>query len=164
MNEILPGVWHWTAEHPAIHQDVSSYYLEDAGAALDPLLPEGGADAFGDWAVEQVILSNRLHGRDAGRLAAARGAVVRVPEAGVGHFQDVDFPYETYAPGDEIAAGVHAHLMAAISPDDGVLHISTGLGALHFADGLLNRGGELGVMPDDLMDDAATVSGSPSNA
>ena len=48
MDEILPGVWHWTAEHPNIHQRVSSYYLEDAGAVVDPLLPEGGVEAFGD--------------------------------------------------------------------------------------------------------------------
>ncbi|MGI8624754.1 MAG: hypothetical protein ACR2NB_15030 [Solirubrobacteraceae bacterium] len=157
MQEILPGVWHWTAEHPDIHSDVSSYYLEDAGAALDPLLPEGGVDSFGDWAVQQVILTNRLHGRDAPRVQAAFGAVVRIPRAGRHHFEGSDLRIETYHPGDEIASGVRAYELGAISADDGVLHVSAGLGALHFADGLLHRDGELALMPDDLTDDPERV-------
>jgi len=157
MREILPGVWHWTAEHPDIHQAVSCYYLEDAGAAVDPLLPDGGLKAFGDWAVQQVILTNRLHGRDAPELADAFSATVRVPRAGLSHFQGKPFAVEPYDPGDEVAPGVRAHELAAISPDDGVLHVHAGLGALHFADGLLQRDGELALMPDELMDDPEAV-------
>lgn len=157
MREILPGVWHWTTEHPDIHQDVSSYYLEDAGAVLDPLLPEGGTDAFGDWAVQQVILTNRLHTRHAPDLHDRFGSAIRVPRAGLSHFQGKAFAVEPYDPGDEIAPGVRSLELAAISPDDGVLHIHTGRGALHFADGLLNVGGELALMPDELMDDPEQV-------
>lgn len=144
MNEILPGIWHWTAEHPDIQQEVSSYYLEDADAALDPIDP----DLEG---VERVILTNRLHRRDAFKLRAP----VYVPEAGLHAFEGIDV--ETYRPGDEVAPGVRAHGLAAIAPDDGVLHIGTGRGALHFADGLLVRGGELAFMPDELMDDPPAV-------
>lgn len=157
MEEILPGVWHWTAHNENIGQDVSSYYLEDAGATLDPLLPDEGVEAFGDWAVQQVILTNRLHGRDTEPVVEHFGARVRVPEAGRSHFQGRAYGVETYAPGDEIAAGVRSLELAAISPDDGVLHIHAGLGALHFADGLLVRDGELALMPDDLMDDPEAV-------
>jgi hypothetical protein len=157
MEEILPGVWHWTAFKENIGSDVSSYYLEDAGALVDPLLGEEGLDPFGDWAVQQVILSNRLHSRDTERIVERYGARVRVPEAGRSHFQGRSFEVETYAPGDEIAPGVRAHRLAAISPDDGVLHIHAGLGALHFADGLLRRDGELALMPDSLMDDPQEV-------
>ena len=27
MNELAPGLWHWTARHEHIHSEVSSYYL-----------------------------------------------------------------------------------------------------------------------------------------
>ena len=157
MNEILPGVWHWTAEHPRIHQEVSSFYLEDAGAVLDPMLPEGGMDAFGDWQIDQVILSNRLHTRDTEAFHRERGATVRVPRVGLGHFQDAAFDVEPYDPGDEVAPGVRVHALGAICPDDMVLHIHAGLGVLHFADGLLVMDGEVSFMPDFLMDDPETV-------
>ncbi len=29
MNEIIPGIYHWTAAHPKIKIEVSSYYLAD---------------------------------------------------------------------------------------------------------------------------------------
>jgi len=158
MREILPGVWHWTAEHPDIHHDVSSYYLEDAAAVLDPLLGDDGIDVLGDRDVKQVILSNRLHSRDAGEVQAAFGARIRVPRAGLGHFQDKPFDVEPYSPGDEIARGVHSLALGAIAPDDGVLHIHAGEGALHFADGLLlHEDGELGLMSDELMDNPEAV-------
>lgn len=157
MREILPGVWHWSTEHPDIHQQVSSYFLEDAGAVLDPLLPDGDTDALGDWAVGQVILTNRLHTRHAPELHDRFGSAIRVPRAGLSHFRGKPFAVEPYDPGDEIAPGVRSHELAAISPDDGVLHIRTGRGALHFADGLLQRDGELALMPDELMDDPPTV-------
>lgn len=157
MNEILPGVWHWTARYETIGAEVSSYYLEDAGAVLDPLLGDEGVEAFGDWAVQQVILTNRLHGRDTQAVVDRYGARVRVPEVGLRHFQGRPYEVETYAPGDEIAPGVRSHALGAIAPDDGVLHVHAGLGALHFADGLLVRDGELALMPDGLMDDPPQV-------
>jgi hypothetical protein len=157
MNEILPGVWHWTAEHPAIHTRVSSYYLEDAGMALDPLLPEGGIDAFGDWQVQQVVLSCRHHRRDSAALRDRFGARVRVPRNGLHEFEGGDLEVEPYDPGDEVAPGVVAHALEAIAPDDEVLHIDAGPGALAFADGLHRMRGEIAFMSDDLMDEPDTV-------
>lgn len=42
MREVLPGVFHWTAMHPRIHVEVSSYRLEDGGVPIDPLLAPDG--------------------------------------------------------------------------------------------------------------------------
>jgi hypothetical protein len=39
MQEILPGVVHWTARHPRIHSEVSSYYLVRERVAVDRLAP-----------------------------------------------------------------------------------------------------------------------------
>src|SRR3954454_4869809 len=108
MDEILPGVWHWTAVHPNLHTRVSSYYLEDAGAALDPLLPEEGLEAFGDWAVQRVLLTCRHKRRDAPRLHDGFGATVLVPRNGLHEFECGDLDVEPYDPGDEVSSGVRA--------------------------------------------------------
>jgi hypothetical protein len=158
VNEILPGVWHWTAEHPHIHSRVSSYYLEDPQVALDPLLPEdGGLDAFGDWPVEQVVLSCRHHTRDTRDIVQRFGSRVRVPRNGLHEFEGSDLAVEPYDPGDEVAPGVVAQALEAIAPDDEVLHVHAGLGALAFGDGLHRMRGEIAFMPDGLMDDPETV-------
>jgi hypothetical protein len=157
MNEILPGVWHWTAEHPNIHARVSSYFLEDAGAVLDPLLPDGGFDAFGDWQVEQVVLTCRHHRRHSAELREHFGARVRVPRNGLHEFEGGDLEVEPYDPGDEVAPGVVAQALECIAPDDEVLHVHAGRGALAFADGLHRSRGEIAFMPDSLMDDPETV-------
>ena len=39
MREIAPGLFHWTARHPKIHIEVSSYWLDASGVAFDPLVP-----------------------------------------------------------------------------------------------------------------------------
>jgi hypothetical protein len=48
MQEILAGVFHWTAVHPRIQIEVSSYYVEEPGVLLDALLPPEGAEWFRD--------------------------------------------------------------------------------------------------------------------
>ena len=49
MREVLPGVYHWTAIHPRIGVEVSSYWLDDAGVLIDPLTPpEVGIEWFAD--------------------------------------------------------------------------------------------------------------------
>jgi glyoxylase-like metal-dependent hydrolase (beta-lactamase superfamily II) len=156
VQEILPGVWHWTAQHPDIPYEVSSYYLAGAAAVLDPVLPDEGLDALDGHPVEQVILTNRLHGRHTDRFVDAFGARVRAPRVGLHQFEGRSYAVEPYDFGDELAPGVRSHELGAISPDDGVLHLEAE-GALHFADGLLVRNGELCFMPDDLMDDLETV-------
>jgi hypothetical protein len=47
MREIGPGIHHWTAVHPKIQIEVSSYYLEPAAALIDPLEPPEGIEWSG---------------------------------------------------------------------------------------------------------------------
>jgi hypothetical protein len=157
MDEILPGVWHWTAQHPRIGARVSSYFLEDAATALDPLLPEGGADAFGDWPVQRVVLTCRHHLRDAGRLHEAFGSTIHAARAGMHEFEGAEVPVQPFDPGEEIAAGVRVHDLGAICPDDVVLHVHAGLGALAFGDGVVSHGGRPAFVPDHLMDEPEQV-------
>src|SRR5438034_3229078 len=68
MQEILPGVWHWTAFHEPISTDVSSYYLDAARIVVDPKVPPEGLPALPSEP-EQVVLMTGLHHRDAQRFA-----------------------------------------------------------------------------------------------
>jgi hypothetical protein len=152
VNEILPGVLHWTAFRETIGQPVQSYYLVEARALVDPMLPEGGVEAFADRpAPERILLTNRHHYRASDPLREAFGCPVLCHEAGLHEFEggpDVD----GFSFGDEVAPGVIAREVAAICPEETALH-AAGPGAMCFADGLIRYGGELGFVPDDLLGD-----------
>src|SRR5437764_7861354 len=155
MQEIAPGIFHWTAMHPDIHMRVSSYFIEPAGIVLDPLEPEDGMGFFDglDVAPQQVVLTIALHWRHSDRFAERYGAVIRAPAAGLHRLEGSARSPEPYDFGEELAPGVTALEFGCIAPDDGVLAIEHGGGAYAFADGLLAPHGVLGFMPNYLMDD-----------
>ena len=77
MQEIAPGLWHWSARHEHIHAEVSSYYLLDERVLIDPMIPAEGLAWFESrGAPEHVLLSNRHHDRDSWRLREAFGCTV----------------------------------------------------------------------------------------
>jgi glyoxylase-like metal-dependent hydrolase (beta-lactamase superfamily II) len=150
LNEILPGVFHWTATHPKIGFEVSSYLVAESGTVLDPMVPSEGLDWFkGDRAVEAVALTNRHHDRDA---AAFGVAPVLVPENGLHEFEGKDLDVRGYLPGDEIIPGILAHEVGAICPDDMALEIRSA-GALAMADGLVHFADGVRFVRDSYMDD-----------
>ena len=156
MEEILPGIHHWTALHPRIGQRVSSYYVEPAGILIDPMAPEDGLGFFEelDLAPQQIVLTNRHHYRDSDRFREAFGCVVRASDPGLHEFEATGREVEGFSFGEEVAPGVTAVEIGAICPDETALHIAVGDGAVAFADGLVRpRGGPLGLVPDYLMDD-----------
>ncbi len=160
MDEVIPGIWHWSVLHPGIRQPVSSYFVEPAGALLDPMVPDDGLEWFAqrEPAPQQILLTSRHHYRHSDRFTAEFGCVVRCCRAGLHEFEGGP-AVEGFGFGDEPAPGVRAIELDAISPDDTVLHIAVGEGALAFADGLLRPGGgPLGFVPDAYMgDDPAAV-------
>ena len=160
IRELLPGVHHWTRLHPRIKLPVDSYYIEFAGAVLDPLTPREGLEWFeGRGRPTQILLTNRHHLRHSARYAEAFGCPIRCSEPGLHEFEGGP-AVEGFAFGEELAPGVTAHELGAICPDDTALHIRTdGGGALAFADGLTRpRGGGLRFVPAFLMgDDAPAV-------
>ena len=44
MDEIAPGLWHWTALRETIGTEVSSYYLTAERVWIDPMLPPERTD------------------------------------------------------------------------------------------------------------------------
>lgn len=158
MHEVLPGVFHWTAVHPQIHIEVSSYWLDDGGVLIDPLLPpDVGVVWFADRPTPPtaVLLSNRHHYRDSARFVEAFGCGVFCNRAGLHEFSG-EKVVEGFDPGDELASGVRACEVGAICPDETALYVPSKQ-AVVLADGAVRGGhdqtGPLGFVPDALMDD-----------
>ena len=154
MQEITPGVWHWTARHERIHSDVSSYYLAAERVLLDPKVPAEGLSWFDEHGVpEHVLLTNRHHDRDAWKLRDAFGCTVHCIRNGL-HELDGRGPVEAFDFGDELPGGVIAYEVDAICPDETALHIPAHR-ALACADGVVRGSGrdELSFVPDAYMDD-----------
>ena len=157
MDELVPGVFHWSAPHPRIKFEVHSHWISGAGVVFDPIEPRDGLPEL-DPAPERIVLSCRLHSRDSDEFAEAFGGLpLLVPEAGIHEFDGKD-GVEAYSPGDELGPGVRAEPMGAISPDDTAFHIRAGTeGLLLFADALLVWENELSFQPDFLMDEPEQV-------
>jgi hypothetical protein len=148
LTEVIPGILHWQARHPGIGADVSSYLLVDSGTAIDPLLPEGAGPEWLGHPVSQVVLTVRHHARSSG----AFGVPVRVHESGLPEFEGEDLDVHGYGTGDDLAPGVTVLPFGRICPDDAVLRIAIGPGALAFGDGLIHYGA-LGHPPDRYIGD-----------
>jgi hypothetical protein len=154
MNEIAPGLWHWTARHEHISWEVSSYYLLAERVLIDPMLPAEGIGWFQEnGAPEHALLTNRHHDRDSWRLREAFGCSVHCVRNGLYELEGRG-PVEPFDFGDELPGGVVVHEVDAICPDETALHI-TGHRALACADGVIRSGAsaELGFVPDWLMDE-----------
>ena len=159
MREVLPGVFHWTTLHPRIHIPVSSYWLDEAGVLIDPLVPaEGGLEWFAGRRATPtaILLSNRHHYRDSGRFVEAFGCSVHCNRAGLHEFTHGE-AVEGFEPGDRLPGSVVACEVGGICPDDTALYLPEKR-AVAFADGLVRGGpheqdGPPGFVPDALMDD-----------
>jgi Metallo-beta-lactamase superfamily len=155
ITEIIPGVFHWTARHPKIGSEVSSYWLEDGGVLIDPLVPpDEGIEWFAErtQAPAAIVLSNRHHYRASDELVERFEVPVYCVSAGMHEFTHGE-PVTAFEFGDELPGGILTREIDAICPDETALYLS-GHGAIVFADGVVRGGAEsLGFVPDYLMDD-----------
>lgn len=152
--EILPGLLHWTAVHPKIHVEVSSYCVPDPGVLIDPLLPPGGVDQLRTLCEPRhALLTNRHHWRHCGELVEAFGCTVWCNEEGLHEFRDGE-PVRGFRAGDMLPGEIESHPVGAICPDETALLIPVGEGALAVADGVIRDGdGRLAFVPDELLGD-----------
>ena len=153
MREVAPGILHWQAPHPKLGFDVSSHLIRESGTVLDPMLPDGAGREWLGADLERVVLTVRHHLRSATEL----GVPILAHRAGLHEFEASDAAVEGFDAGDELAPGIRVLGFGRICPDDTVLHIATGPGALAFGDGIVNYGG-IGHPPDRYLgDDPETV-------
>jgi hypothetical protein len=149
VDEIIDGIFHWTARHPRIGIEVGCHFLAGSGTAIDPLLPDEGIEWFEGQDLRQVVLSNRHHLRHAPELAGRFGCPIRCHESGLHEFEDGP-DVQGFAFGERLGEDLVALEMDAICPDDTVLRIECGDGALLFADSLIDHAG-VGFVPDNLI-------------
>ena len=148
MEEIAPGVWHWTARRETIRSDVSSYYFADERVVIDPMLPPERPEWFRP---EHALLTCRHHDREAWRLDCAVWIVAQGAHELEGRGE-----FRTYAWGDELPGGIVACEVDALSPDETALYAPAHR-ALAVGDGVIRweANGPLGFVPDRYMDDPA---------
>jgi glyoxylase-like metal-dependent hydrolase (beta-lactamase superfamily II) len=152
MEEVLPGVWHWTAEHPKIHAEVSSHWVPASGALIDPLLPpDRDLEPFRSQPPDRVLLSNRHHLRQAERFADEFGCVIECSQPGLHEFENGP-GVQGFEFGEEAAPGIEALEVGAICPDESALWIREP-GALVIGDGIVHRDGEMRFVSDGLLGD-----------
>ncbi|MDH3213630.1 MAG: hypothetical protein OEM05_14190 [Myxococcales bacterium] len=162
--EIRPGLFHWTAAHPKIRIEVSSYWLADARVLLDPLLPTGGLDWLREVGPpEQVILTNRHHWRHCSEIGDAFDCPMWCNELGL-HELDGEAGRERvrgFRAGEVLPGGIESHDVGALCPDETALRfdLAGGGACLAIADGVVRIGeeargdGPLAFVPDSLIAD-----------
>lgn len=156
MDEVLPGVLHWTTFHEGIGQPVHSHFFVEGCALFDPRVPGDGGleDVARHGRPETVLLSNRHHLRHAEAFAERFGCPIRAHRSGLHAFADGGPHVQPYEYGDAVAPGVVALEVGALTPEDTAFRIAAGDGALLFADAVIRgEDGELAFVPDGLMGD-----------
>jgi hypothetical protein len=155
MQELLPGVYHWTTFHEGIGQDVHSYYVSAADPAylIDPRVP---GEKIGWFAKRNpprnIYLTNRLHYRHSKRFASYYGAKVWCHRAGL-HAFGRGKKVRGFRHGDELPGGVLALEVGVLCPEETAFYIPLGKGILSIGDAIIREDGELCFVPDYLMGD-----------
>lgn len=152
MNEVVPGIFHWTAYRETIGADVHSYYVLGSRTLLDPMVPPEGLEWFTeDRRPGRIVLSQRHHWRHSRRFIDAFGVPVLCQEDGARLIEE-GRNIESFAFGEEAAPGMVAHpVWAAGWPGETALHIRDA-GALVLADAVIRDDrGALAFVSDSLL-------------
>jgi len=142
MDEILPGIFHWTTFHEGIRADVHSYYIAAAHPAVlfDPRVPKQGLKWFaGRPRPEHIHLTNRLHYRHRGRFGKAFGCTVWCHRAGL-HAFDAKRPVRAFDHGDSPPGGVSALAVGVLCPEETALYWPADGGVLSIGDAIIRDG------------------------
>jgi hypothetical protein len=153
MQQLVPGIFHWTAVNPSIGTRVSSYYVEAARAVIDPMVPDGGLDAL-PGRPERVLLSSGHHLRDSWLIADTYGIPVCASRQAAEHLGAAGSAIEVWGEGEaHPAPSVTALHIGILCDDEGALHVDVGDGALVLADAVHHSRNGLAFFADGLLGD-----------
>lgn len=119
MQQLRPGLWTWTAAHPAWTEDeggpegwdrVVRSYAYDSGPCLlllDPLAPPSLLEGLVESKDVAVVLTEHCHVRSAADCVERFGATVHAPKAGL---PKLSLPAHGYEQGEALPGGVVAQL------------------------------------------------------
>lgn len=160
MNEVLPGVYHWSTHHEKLGAPVHSCYLEDpeGGVLVDPRVPEEGLEWFrGKREAHDILLTNRHHYRHSDRFAEAFKSTVRCHGAGMHEFTKGE-AVTPFAFGDVFPNGFLAVEVGVLCPEETAFHTVREGGILFVGDAVVRWNGDLGFVPEEhLGDDPSAV-------
>jgi hypothetical protein len=106
IEEILPGLAHWSAFHEGIGKTVHSSFVLASGTLVDPMEPLERLEAIGGLGTpRRIVLSNRHHYRHSARFEERFGCPVFCHEAGLHAFSDTR-PVRGFSFGDRPAKDV----------------------------------------------------------
>jgi len=151
MEEVLPGLFHWTALHEPIGLRVSSYYEQPAGIVIDPKVPEEGLASL-PGRPQAVVLTSGHHTRDSQAFADAYGIPIRASREAADYVGD-ELEVEPYGENDEVAPGMTIIHIGQLCADEGALHVAVAEGAIAVADGIHRYDQDLSFFADDLLGD-----------
>ena len=155
MQEIRPGVWHWSTVHDKWGITIHSHFLPDLGGGvlIDPRVPPEGLEWFGPHGEPaHAILTNRHHYRDAGRFREAFGTAVHCHSAGMHEFTGGE-EVEPFEHGDSLAGEIEALAIGSLCPEETALLVPAAGGLLALGDSVISENGELGFVGDQHMGD-----------
>lgn len=153
MQQLVPGIFHWTAVNPSIGARVSSYYVAPAGAVIDPMVPEEGLESLPAHPA-RVLLSSGHHLRDSRLIADTYGVPICASRQAVDHLGAEGDGIEVWDDGEaHPAPGVTALHVGILCEDEGALHFDVAGGALMLADAVHQSGDGLAFFSDSLLGD-----------
>ncbi|SRR5581483_7404841 len=155
MEEILPGIFHWTTFHEGIEQDVHSYYIAASNPAvlIDPRIPSEGLNRFKTHKPpKHIYLTNRHHYRHSGQFVDCYGTIVWCHKDGLHEFIRGE-KVRAFNHGDELPGGILALEVGVLCPEETAFYIPLGEGILSIGDAIIRDDDELGFVPDYLMGD-----------
>jgi hypothetical protein len=153
MQQLAPGIFHWTAVNPSIGSRVSSYYIEPARAVIDPMVPEDGLDSL-PGQPERVLLSSGHHFRDSQLIAETYGIPICASRQAADYLGARGRSIETWGEGEaHPAPTVTALRVGVLCEDEGALHVDVGDGALVLADAVHQSPDGLAFFSDPLLGD-----------
>lgn len=154
MQEILPGIYHWTTFHKGIGATVHSYLIaaRQPAVLIDPRVPEGGLKEIKRLAKPQhILLTNRLHYRHSGRFARAFHAKIHAHQAGRKAFGPKRHRVHLFEHGAKLPGGIQALKVGALCPEETAFLIPLHGGILSLGDAVIREGHSLSFVPDFLM-------------
>lgn len=153
MQEILPGVFHWTQNHPKIRIEVSSYFMAPERVLIDPLIPAEGLDWFDATPPENIVLTMRHHYRHCAEFSERFGCDAWCVEQGLHEFTRGEV-VRGFRFGDTLPGELRSIEIGHLCPDEGCLYLDREGGMLFAGDGCVRRGDDpLRFVPDQMLGD-----------